>query len=111
MDAWDIICAQLDVTRTNGEELFKQCASAKAWQGHSTLHSGPPVPKQMKLRLPLFAEYLEDCRNECDLEDFFAELLLWSQTPLARKGPGMRQSYGRDVAKRIRVRQTQVVEA
>jgi len=91
LDAWDVLCAQLDVSPTNGEELFRQCASAKAWQGHPTLHSGQPVPTQMQLRLPIFADYLEDCREECDLEDFFDELLLWSQTPLASQGPGMCQ--------------------
>eukprot|EP00746_Dinoflagellata_sp_MGD_P070326 gnl/MRDRNA2_/MRDRNA2_28793_c0_seq1.p1 gnl/MRDRNA2_/MRDRNA2_28793_c0~~gnl/MRDRNA2_/MRDRNA2_28793_c0_seq1.p1 ORF type:complete len:559 (+),score=96.89 gnl/MRDRNA2_/MRDRNA2_28793_c0_seq1:67-1743(+) len=111
LDAWDLLCAQLDVSPSNGEELFRQCASAKAWQGHQTLHSGQPAPKQMALRLPLFANYLEGCCDECDLEDFFDELLLWSQTPLASQGPGMCQSYGRDVAQRFRMRQTQVMAA
>jgi len=45
---------------------------------------------------------------ECDLDDFFDELMLWSQTPLARQGAGMRQSYGRDLAQRLGSRKMQI---
>lgn len=84
-EAWDLLCAQLDVSRPNAAELFKQCGTSKLWQGQRTS----------------YAEYLEEPQAECDLDDFFDELQLWSQTPKVRQGPGMRQSYGRDMAQRL----------
>lgn len=111
LDAWDVLCVELDVSRANGEELFRQCATAKAWQGHPNSHLGQPASRQLKLRLPTFAGYLEEWQAECDLENFFDELLLWSQTPLARQGPGMRQSYGADVAQHFCIRKSKVLAA
>jgi len=113
-DAWEALCAQLDVSQRNGEELFRQCATAKVWQGQQTLQPGAarhPVSKEVKLRLPVFAEYLEELREQCDLDDFFDELLLWSQTPLARQGAGKPKSYGTDMAQRFGFIKTQVVAA
>lgn len=113
-DAWEVFCMQLDVSPTNGKELFMQCATAKTWQGRRAtektwqVHSEHPVPKQVKLLLPVLAGHIEELQAECDLEDFFDELLLWSQTPLARQGAGMHQSYGKDVARRLGFMKTQV---
>lgn len=96
-DAWNVLCEELDVSRTNGEELFRQCATAKIWQGHRAMLPG----------------CLEEPRrnNECDFDDFFDELQLWSQTPRARQGPEMRQSYSKDVAQRLRSIKPQAVAA
>lgn len=99
-EAWDILCAQLDVSRKNSQELFEQCATAKEWQGHRNTHPG------YLEELPVDATLSSD--SLCDLDDFFDELQLWSTTPLARCGPGMRQSYGRDVAQRLGVMKAQV---
>jgi hypothetical protein len=85
LEAWTILSEELDVPRTNAEAIFQQCATAKIWQGHRA-----PLPGS-----------LEGPQSECDLDDFFDELLLWSQTPKARQGPEMRQSYSVDVAQRL----------
>lgn len=91
--AWDIIAAQLDVSRPNAKDLFRQCATAKIWQGsRAIIEEGFLMEKQL----------------ECDLDDFFDELQLWSQTPRARQGAGMRQSYGRDLAQRLGSRKMQI---
>lgn len=110
-DAWESLCKQLDVSQRNGAELFTQCATAKVWQGQQTLQPRHPPSTQVKLRLPVFAEYLEELREQCDLDDFFDELLLWSQTPLARQGAGKPKSYGTDMAQRFGFIKTQVVAA
>merc|ERR1712216_758250 len=50
-DAWEVFCGQLDVSQTNGQELFAKCATAKAWQGQQTLYPERPIGEQVKLRL------------------------------------------------------------
>lgn len=85
VEAWTILSEELDVPRTNSIETFRRCATAKIWQGHRASLPG----------------CLEGPQSECDLDDFFDELLLWSQTPKARQRPEMRQSYSKDVAQRL----------
>lgn len=97
-DAWDVLCAELDVPRTNALELFRQCVTAKIWQGHRESLPGYLQFQEKNSRAPGSA-YLQ---VECDFDDFFDELEFWSETPLARQGPGGRQSYGRDIARRLR---------
>jgi len=87
-DAWDILCAQLDVPRANAEELFRQCSTSKAWQGCQTSLPRNPLPKNGKFVLPAFAGHLEKLQAECDLDDFFDELQLWSQTPCRKYHEG-----------------------
>eukprot|EP00746_Dinoflagellata_sp_MGD_P000439 gnl/MRDRNA2_/MRDRNA2_100786_c0_seq1.p1 gnl/MRDRNA2_/MRDRNA2_100786_c0~~gnl/MRDRNA2_/MRDRNA2_100786_c0_seq1.p1 ORF type:complete len:540 (+),score=82.78 gnl/MRDRNA2_/MRDRNA2_100786_c0_seq1:106-1725(+) len=96
-DAWDIICAHLDVSRPNAEKLFRLCATAKVWQGHTKVSDADGT--------------LGNAQIECDVDDFFDELQLWSQTPLARHGAGMRQSYGRDLAQHFSSIKAQLVTA
>jgi len=91
-----------------GKRSLRSVQRQKKWQGRTALHSQNPCPKDINFRLPILAGRLEELEAECDLDDFFDELLLWSQTPLARQGAGMRQSYGRDMAQRLGFIKTQL---
>lgn len=86
IDAFVDVCMQLDITQSNSMELFKLCATSAEWQCRRV--DSDSVCK------------------DCDLDDFFDCLYLWSENPLNRVSEqltprGHRRGSASDVAKHL----------
>jgi hypothetical protein len=81
--AFDKICMQLDISRSNSVELFTLCATSAKWQCRDARRADAQMPS-----------------TDCDVDDFFDCLHLWSENPLNNLIPQGRSRGGENDVKK-----------
>lgn len=87
-EAFVELCGQLDINRSNAAELFVVCATSAKWQCRDHKRKDAELS------------------SECDIDDFFDCLHLWSQNPLSKASVNLtpverRRGSVKDVAKHL----------